>query len=75
MHAMHSFSCGGPRQIAPCTMHRQSTLELYIVLLTRSLAHCSCSWPTQLDQAVVAASVHMLVVAYCKCKIEVVSII
>ena len=36
-------------------MHRQSTLDLYTVLLTRSLAHCSCSWPTQLDQAVLAA--------------------
>ena len=28
---------------------------IYTVLLTRSLAHCSCSWPTQLDQTVLAA--------------------
>ena len=54
LHAMHSLSCQGPRQIAPCTMRHQSTLDLhvYTVLLTRSLAHCSYSWPTELDQAV-----------------------
>ena len=29
LHAMHSLSCQGPQQIVPCTMHRQSTLDLY----------------------------------------------
>ena len=64
---MYSLSCRGPGQIVPCTMHRQSCT----VLLRRSLAHYSCSWPTQLDQAVIPAytSVHMLVVAHCKCKL------
>ena len=52
VHAMHSLNCRGPQQIVPCTMHHQSTLS--IVLLTRSLAHHSCSWLTQLDQAVLA---------------------
>ena len=53
LHAMHSLSCRGPRQIAPYTMHHQSTLDLFTVLLTHSLVHCS--WLTQIDQAVLAA--------------------
>ena len=57
-----SLSCQGLRQIAPCTMHYQSILDLYLdrvaVLLTRSLAHCSCSWPTQLGEAVLVVGVH-----------------
>ena len=63
-------------------MHRQSTLDLhvYTVLLTCSLAHCSCSWPSELDQAVLVAkqrthALVILVVAHCKCNIKAVSII
>ena len=48
LHAMHSLSYQGPWQIAPCTTYTRS-------MLTHSLAHCSFSWPIQLDQAVLAA--------------------
>ena len=47
------MQCLLPRTSTNCALY--NALSIYTVLLTRSLAHCSCSWPTQLDQAVLAA--------------------
>ena len=76
LHAIHSLSCRG--QISSPVQCTVNLHYIYTAFLTCNLAHCGCSWSTQLDQAVQTTSsmhIHMLVVAHCKCNIKAVSII